>query len=385
MKNILFVHQSAELYGSDKMALFLVTAMSKRNHTVFVVLPSKGPLFDKLEKENITIIIAPVIKIARNMFTLKNIFSIPFQIFNSFKIIKKQLGDTKIDIVHSNTLAVLIGAFYAKWFGIKHLWHVHEIIEHPKFISDLFPKLVTFFSDVVVFNSKATQDFMIHKYPKLQPKARVVLNGFDSNHIESSKDTFNEFRKRVFNANSDEVVIALVGRISRWKGHQLALDAFSKVVRNYPQCKLVFVGDTPPNQENFLIMVEQKIAEYQLKDKVVLIPFHNEINTIWESIDIAIVPSTEPEPFGLVAIEAMQASKPVIAANHGGLVEIVIPEVTGILFEPNNQEALAHALEELIGDSEKRNRLGKNGSQRAKEYFSLQTHSDNFEKIYQTL
>ena len=86
MKNILFVHQSAELYGSDKMALFLVTAMSKRNHTVFVVLPSKGPLFDKLEKENITIIIAPVIKIARNMFTLKNIFSIPFQIFNSFKM-----------------------------------------------------------------------------------------------------------------------------------------------------------------------------------------------------------------------------------------------------------------------------------------------------------
>lgn len=385
MKNILFVHQSAELYGSDKMALFLVTAMSKRNHTVFVVLPSKGPLFDKLEKENITIIIAPIIKIARNMFTLKNIFSIPFQIFNSFKIIKKQLGDTKIDIVHSNTLAVLIGAFYAKCFGIKHLWHVHEIIEHPKFISDLFPKLVAFFSDVVVFNSKATQDFMIHKYPKLQPKARVVLNGFDSNHIESSKDTINEFRKRVFNANSDEVVIALVGRISRWKGHQLALDAFSKLVRNYPQCKLVFVGDTPPNQENFLIMVEQKIAEYQLKDKVALIPFHNEINTIWESIDIAIVPSTEPEPFGLVAIEAMQASKPVIAANHGGLVEIVIPEVTGILFEPNNQEALAHALEELIGDSEKRNWLGKNGSQRAKEYFSLQTHSDNFEKIYQAL
>lgn len=75
---------------------------------------------------------------------------------------------------------------------------------------------------------------------------------------------------------------------------------------------------------------------------------------------MAVVPSTEPEPFGMVAIEAMLASKPVVAANHSGLTEIVIHNETGFLVELNNIIALKEALEKLINNPELRISFGKN-------------------------
>ena len=122
-----------------------------------------------------------------------------------------------------------------------------------------------------------------------------------------------------------------------------------------------------------------------MKDQVKIVPFQEEIWQLWDSIDIAVVPSTEPEPFGMVAIEAMLAKKPVIAANHGGLTEIVISGETGLLFEPQNPNELANALESLLNNSEKREKYGLAGYKRAVEHFSLQSHVNKFEAIFEDI
>jgi len=382
MKNILYIHQSAELYGSDKTLLYLVAEIKDKGFHPIVVLPFKGPLYTELEKAGIEIIIAPVLKISRKMFAIGNLLSMPLQIFNAFKIIRKQLKGRKIDLVHSNTLAVLIGALYAKRFRIKHLWHVHEIVEHPKFISDLYPKLVDYFAHTVVFNSQATCDFMVNKKPAMISKSKVVLNGFDRTEAVSTETEIIQLRKDSFNATSDEIVIVLVGRISRWKGQQLLLSAFSDIAQTGLPVKLVFVGSAPPNQEVFKNMLVEKIKAYGLEDKVTILPFRNDIWKIWDSIDIAAVPSTEPEPFGLVAIEAMLASKPVVGANHGGLTEIIIEGETGFLVAPNDQEKLAQALLELIKNKTLRTAMGTKGNQRALAVFSLKRYVADFVVLY---
>jgi glycosyltransferase involved in cell wall biosynthesis len=382
MKNILYIHQSAELYGSDKTLLYLVSEIKEKGFYPIVVLPFKGPLYTELEKHEIEIIIAPVLKISRKMFAAGNMLSMPFQIFKAFRIIRKQLNGRPIHLVHSNTLAVLTGALYGKFFRIKHLWHVHEIVEHPKFISELYPKIVDYFSDVVVFNSKATRDFMVGKKPGMAAKSKVVLNGFDRTEPVSSKAEITQLRKNLFNATPEDVVIALVGRISRWKGQQLLLGAFRKLERQNANVKLVFVGSAPPNQEIFLERLQEKINGYNLQDKVRIVPFRDDIWNIWDSIDIATVPSTEPEPFGLVAIEAMLASKPVIGANHGGLVEIIIEGETGLLVTPGDEEKLTHALSALTNDESLRTVMGTNGSQRAAAVFSLKRYVADFAQLY---
>lgn len=383
MKNILFVHQSAEMYGSDKTLLYLVSELKTNGYFPIVVLPSIGPLYEELHAAQIQIIIAPVIKMSRKMFAIGNLISLPFQVIKSLSILKKELGKTKIDLVHSNTLAVLTGAFFARIYGIKHLWHVHEIITNPKIISNLYPRIVYWLSDIVVFNSSASKDFMVYKFPKIDKKSTVILNGFDRKTALNSDEEIAFFRKNILKSNSDDFIIALIGRINRWKGHHLLVDAFSEINKKHPKTKLVFVGSAPPNQENFSDSLTQKINELNLDDKVVILPFQNNIWQVWDSIDIAVVPSTEPEPFGLVAIEAMLASKPVVGSNHGGLLEIIEQDQTGLFFENNNKQQLSTAICQLIDNPEKRINLGKNGKTRAEKHFSLKEYLDNFQKIYQ--
>jgi hypothetical protein len=176
-KTILFIHQSVELYGSDKTLFFLVKGIMKNNNfNVVVALPGEGPLKKLLEKNNIKVIVTPVINISRKMFTLKHLLSLPFYIASSIKKLKKELGDLKIDIIHSSTLAVLLGAFYSKKYKINHIWHIHEIIEKPKAVSYFFAYLVNHFSNVVVFNSNASKQFLCKKLSSLQKKSIVVLN-----------------------------------------------------------------------------------------------------------------------------------------------------------------------------------------------------------------
>ena len=180
-------------------------------------------------------------------------------------------------------------------------------------------------------------------------------------------------------------MIALVGRINSWKGQQLLLEAFNKISDKYQNTKLVYIGSAPPNQEFFEIELNEKIHSYNLSERVVIIPFQENIWRFWDAIDIAVVPSTEPEPFGMVAIEAMLSKKPVVAANHGGLTETVVNNETGFLFEPNNAEKLSEAISGLIEDKNKRILFGQKGYERVHLHFSLEKHVDEFETIFETL
>ena len=138
-KTILYIHQSAELYGSDKTLNYLVGGINLNpEFKTIVILPNDGPLRHLLEKQNVRVIIFPVIKVSRSIFKPSKLIGLPFLIMKTTKKLNKLLSNEKIDIIHSNTLAVLLGAFYAKRYKIKHVWHVHEIIKKPKAVSMVY-------------------------------------------------------------------------------------------------------------------------------------------------------------------------------------------------------------------------------------------------------
>lgn len=382
MKNILFIHQSAELYGSDKTLLTLVTDLKSKGFLPIVVLPNEGPLKKALENSEILVFILPVLKISRKMFSPFNLISLPIQAFKSLIALQNLSKKFKIDIVYSNTLAVLIGFLFAKFYNKKHIWHIHEIIEQPKFVSKIFSKLIRSKNNTqLIFNSFATQNFWENQSNKKLGANKVVWNGIEELDLCIDQSTIEQNRWQYWRAKEHNTVIGLVGRINKWKGHRILLDAFHKISNKYPNVILAFIGSCPPGQDHYLNEIEQLIATMQLEQRVIIRPFQTNIFDVWTSIDIAVVPSTEPEPFGLVAIEAMMAYKPVIAARHGGLSEIVVQNETGILFEPKNIESLIAALDELINDGEKRKKMGINGHTRAVKHFSSMAYSENIESI----
>ena len=387
MKSILFIHQSAELYGSDKTILMFISSLDKQKYKSIVVLPFDGPLKREFEKNGIEVVIAPVLKLYRKMFTPTNILKFFKEYKEGLKTLNELHKKYNFNIVYSHTLAALIGIVFAKKNNIKHLWHVQEIIAKPVIFNKGFVKLLSIkANDVAVYDSRTTMEFWIKNNPRLAKKSEFVCNGLDIKqkpepNIENSLKIRNDY----FKVNQNELVIALVGRINSWKGQQLLLEAFNKIAQKYNNIKLVYLGSAPPNQEFFETDLKNKISEYGLNERVIIIPFQENIWPFWDSIDIAVVPSTEPEPFGMVAIEAMLSKKPVVAANHGGLTETVLHNHNGLLFEPNNAESLAISLEELINDESKRKQFGENGYHRTIEHFSLEKHVEKFEAIFEKI
>lgn len=382
MKNILFIHQSAELYGSDKTLLLLLKHLDKTKFNPVVIIPFEGPLKTELEKENIKVVIAPVLKLYRKMFSPKNIIKFFREIKSSFSTLNILHKEHQFEIIYSNTLAVLLGIFYAQKTKIKHIWHVHEIIESPKIFTKAFNFLLALNSNTkIIYNSVATGNFWDIN-DKIKFKSQVIWNGLELPNYYLSQVEVNKTKKELFQANSNDLVIGLIGRISRWKGQQVLLRAFHIVNKTHKNIKLVYVGSPPLNQEGFLENLYQEINNLSLNNFVKVVPFQNDINLVWQSIDIAVVPSTEPEPFGLVAVEAMLAKKPVIGSNHGGLTEIIINDETGFLVEPNNVEALSEAICKLIDNSELRKSFGKKGYQRSIKEFSVDKYVQSFETVF---
>lgn len=375
MKNILVIHQSAELYGSDKMLLLLLKSMDKAKFYPVVVLPGEGPLKQELEKENIKVVTAPVLKVYRKMFTPKNLYRFFKDIKKGINLLDKLNCEYRFDLIYSNTLAVLLGMFYARKRKIKHVWHVHEIIAHPKIFAEAYPRLLNKTAHKVICNSLATRDNLLQRVPALHSKTVLVYNGLDESQRVGAVAT-----KADFGFTQEDIVITLVGRISRLKGHKWTVSAFAKYLKT-SNAKLFFVGSPVPGQEYYETELRDIIKHEELENKVTILPFTKNLKQIWDVTDIALMPSTEAESFGLVGLEAMLAKKPLVASNLGGLKEIVLNNETGYLVDPLDDKALADALIKLMDNPQLRNEFGESGYKRAKQQFSLQNYLKGINSI----
>jgi glycosyltransferase involved in cell wall biosynthesis len=339
MKNVLIINQSSELYGADKALLELIDNFPK-NFTPIVVLENEGPLKEILLQKGIKIIKCPVVKLNRSLLSFYGIYRVLVDSIRGFYIIRNETKNLTIDLVHSNAISVLIGAFYSFFHNKPHLWHVHEIVESPKVIAKLYPRIVTFFSNKIIYNSKASYNQFLKLYPKVEKKSEVIYNGQSRNFPISDKTLIYQLKETVLKTNQEAIVIGLVGRISRWKGQYLLLEAFDKLIKNHSNIHLVFVGSTPPGQDQFLVKLNDLIASFKLENNVTIVDFQKNIWQIYDALDISVVPSIEPEPLGLVSTESMLSNKAVIAANHGVLCDIVVDNDTVIFFEPSNVDVL---------------------------------------------
>jgi glycosyltransferase involved in cell wall biosynthesis len=310
------------------------------------------------------------------MFSAKIIFSLPYRLFKSLYTLKRELKNESIDIVYSSTLAVIMGLVYSVLYRVKHIWHVHELIRKPRIVKHTYTYLLSRFSNHVVFNSHASRNNFIIKTNKLSKKATVIWNGLERQSIKTKPETLKKLRKSL-TIKETTIVIGLVGRISHWKGHRLLLEAFEDLHNNGYDIALLFLGSPPPNQEHFLETLIDEIKKRNLSHKCSIVGFDSNIWQYFDLMDIVTVPSTEPEPFGLVTLEAMLSKKPVIASNHGGLSEIVVDNHTGFLFSPNSSGDLYLKTELLIKDKNKRNNFGKNGYDRVNTIFTSETYNLN--------
>lgn len=374
------------MYGSDKVLLNLAeAAVADGLLQPVVVLNEHGPLQRALQQVGVEVHVAGVCKIQRSMFTATAPLTLWRHLRRAMADLEAVVAGRPVGLVYSNTLAVLGGAVWAHRRGLRHVWHVHEIVLKPWVVRRGLPWLAERLADCVISNSNQTQTWLLRQAPKLRARSVVIFNGLKP-VVQPPVAATKSFRARI-GAAEDDVVATVAGRLNHWKGQGLLIDALA-LLRDAGQLsglRVAVVGDVFAGHDDIRASLVTQVQRLGLQERVHFVPFVDDIYSVWFGSDIAVVPSLEPEPFGMVAIEAMACALPVVAAAHGGLLDIVAPQQTGLLFQPRSARALADALRSLASDAALRRRLGAAGAQRQRELFSLQSQVERTRAVCQSL
>ena len=247
-----------------------------------------------------------------------------------------------VGVVHSNSLHSWYGWAAAAVTRRPHVWHAREIVFQSPAALKVERFLTRRFATRVIAVSSAVAAQL--------DRANVVVVLDDAD-----PDRFGPGRAGSFRAGAgiadDTVLIGSVARIDTWKGFDVLLDAFPTVVAARPGTQLVIAGPEVPGKEAYAAALAERAA--RLPEVHWLGP-RDDIPALMADLDLFVQVSTEPEPFGLVVVEALASGAPVVAGAAGGPLEVLGPEAVsgpvreGRLVAPGDPVALAEAVLQVL-------------------------------------
>lgn len=364
--NILYLTSTGKIIGGGEISLFnLLERLDRQRFRAYVISPSEGDFTDKIRSLNIPVIILPVKKV-------KNIFNI----FRSRKVIerlKEIIRQHKIDLIHCNSTRGIsfLGAIAARKIGIPFIWHI-RVMESGTFLDLLNRFLVT----KIIFNSKASAKRF--SWLPVKNKSVIVHNGVDLNKFNTFKRNA-DFRNEI-GCKEETILIGTIGRYHPIKGYEYFIKAAKIISQKVLQAKFLILGLNYDNNP-YVSKLTDMVKNMGLADKIIFKGPYVNISEVFSSLDLFLLSSIR-EPFGRVIIEAMACSKPVVSFKVGGIPEIVEDSITGILVPPKSYQGLANAVIEVLKDKEKAITMGEKGRQRVEQFFSIENHVKETERVY---
>jgi len=178
-------------------------------------------------------------------------------------------------------------------------------------------------------------------------------------------------------------IIMLPGRITRWKGHSVLIDAIAKIKRDDVFC--VMIGSDQGRKE-YREELDKKIADLGLESVFRIVDQCTDMPSAYMLSTVVVSASTDPEGFGRVPVEAQAMGRPIVATNHGGACETVLAGKTGWLVPPSDPDALAAAITEALSlDANQRAVLATRSMARVAENFTKDIMAEKTLNIYAEL
>jgi glycosyltransferase involved in cell wall biosynthesis len=378
-RRILYVHNSADLYGASRSLLRLLQGSDRDRFRPTVILPEDGALREAIENLKVRVFVDPSLAIISrySSWIVVMLYRFPVSVRRLVKIIRKE----NIDLVHTNTGVILSPGLAAKFAGVPHVWHMRESFrEGRRWLWAIYSRYIQIVSDKIIAVSNATA-------AQFADRAKVVVihNGFSLDEFAVGSSVRTEFRQRL-NIGQNDFVTGCVGRI-KWgrKGQEHLIEAARLLKARGFLLKFLIVGSPFPGNEIHLERLKQLARDLSLQDQIIFAGELSDPKPAYASMDIFVLPSAYPEPFGGVVMEAMSMGLPVIATNLGGSLDQIAEGVTGFLVPPADPPALAARIELLAKDPELRRRMGAAGRERISEKFSLHEMVKKIDNIYENL
>jgi glycosyltransferase involved in cell wall biosynthesis len=369
---ILFLHDTAIIGGAE---LHLLSVARHFCETATVALFADGPFRQALEAAGIKVRVFASRWPARGVrregprFSPANIASVVRLAWLTARAAHES------DLVYANSPKALLVVNIARLVRRKRvIWFLHDLLTETHFS----PRTIRLLAAVanrtaarVLANSKATAVAFVAAGGR-SDLVQVVYDGFNAAPFTDASVELGALRAEL--GPDASRIAGVFGRITRWKGQDVVLQALVKV----PSVVAVFVG--AEEDSAFGEELRRLADELRLSDRVQFLGFRNDVPQLMRVVDCLVHVPTDPEPFGRVVVEGMFARRPVIATRAGGIGEIIENGVSGILIAPGSADELAEALRWVFSDSTAAAEMAANGQARALACFSDKRMLDEIEQ-----
>lgn len=321
--------------GVERGTLEFAAELVKRGHESWVI-SSGGPKVNRLEREGSAHLTRPVHR--------KSLAS-----FGQILPMKKLLAELQPDIVHVRSRMPA----WITWLAWKSL---------P---ADRRPALVSTFhgiysvspysaimarADQVIAVSECVRDYVQTHYKVPAERLTVIQRGVDRNTFYPALPS-PDWQAELYRQHPElqhKRLIMMPGRISRWKGQGLFLEAMVHILERAPDCHGLIVGGAEPGKAHFLQELTDRCQQLGLSDRVTFLGLRDDMDELYRLSSVVCHLSTKPEPFGRTVTEALASGTPVAAFDRGGAAETLRACFEEGLVEPDNTKAFAERVLALL-------------------------------------
>jgi glycosyltransferase involved in cell wall biosynthesis len=368
---VLYVTPFAELGGAEEMLLNIVKYHNRSRFEPIVCFLHPGPLVERVRQmgfESLVVSAGRLRNVGQTMRTLASLRAL--------------IRSSGIDLVHSSMAWAHTFGGSAAWLaGVPAVWYQHARADgrtRLDWLSGCIP------ARSLYVNSQATERAQ-HSVFTIAESIRLIYCGIDLSRWKLDNMAGLKLR-REFAIPEHSPLVVIPGRLQRWKGQHIFIEAVGLVLREEKEPYFLIVGDTlfsiePEYKEELRV----QIARMNLEGRVLFAGMREDMPAVYSAADIIVNATLEAEPFGLTIAEAMAMHRPVIASNSGGPKEIVIDDETGYLVPPGDPNPLAARIIELLRDPILRSRMGKAGHDRVVKHFSMERAIAELEADYERI
>lgn len=392
MKKIIHVITRMDMGGSAQNTLLTCLGLDKQKYKIILAHGrSLESAMTQLEKEIVDQQLNKAKKQGVRLISLDPMVRRidPVSDFKTLLTLLRLFMKEKPDIVHTHTSkAGILGrlaAGLARVPIIIHTPHGHVFWGHfRKIFSAVFfiiEKLMEPMTDRFIALTKGEKKDYLKLALTRKEKVETIHSGVDVRRfidaqIDAPPDASK--KKSQVGVSPDALVVGTVGWLLPIKGPMVLLKAMEGVWPHYPDAELVYVGKGELEAE-----LKEKTALMDVSDKVHFLGWREDIPQLIQMMDIFVLPSLN-EGMGRVLIEAMASSKPVIGSDVGGVPDLIIPNVNGLLVPPGNVRKLSGAIIKLIQDKALRKQMGRQGKRRVAQ-FDISNMIYKIDRLYDEL
>lgn len=371
-QRVLYVNTPTYLGGAEVSLLTLMEHLESDRYGAVLLTAGESTLGERAQAAGI-----PVHTQEFPWFSRRRFWEYPSSICRLARTIRGQA----ISVVHTNCDHSLRYVMHATRIArAAYVSHVRDFVR-GWFEPDTLEALNH--AARVIANSEATASVCIDRGVEAN-RVTTVYNPIDLAAFRGSSVTDRERFGEEIGVSAGALLVGIVGQIQEIKGHKEFLEAALRLCADFPGLHFAIVGAAHGQaSRDFLSGLRKTVVESGWSERFHFTGFRDDIPAVMSALDILAVPAWS-ESFGRVAVEGMAAGCPVIAADAGGLSEIVTDGVDALLVPPRNIDALVGALRRLCTDSTLRNRLSRRGPASAKR-FSADRHVSRMQAIYDSV